>query len=173
MPYPAVLFASLCVARLFHRFSFCHVSINLLPNSPFCIKKYHFIIYYSLDAHFTIRVPGSDSQQSQVYLCVADGVGSWRQHGVDPRQFSHRLHHIAPIVLTVVLLFDFTQMDTCIMSADDSIFAAAVFSIYQFQFQFPVCFSPHIFITTVVQYLTLHKLPNTQTCGECSEGRRG
>ena len=44
-----------------------------------------------LDAHFTIRVPGSDPLQSQVYLCVADGVGSWRQYGVDPRQFSHRL----------------------------------------------------------------------------------
>ncbi len=27
----------------------------------------------------------------QVYVCVADGVGSWRSHGVDPRQFSHRL----------------------------------------------------------------------------------
>ena len=28
---------------------------------------------------------------SQVYLCVADGVGSWRTYGVDPRQYSHRL----------------------------------------------------------------------------------
>jgi hypothetical protein len=36
-------------------------------------------------------VPSTDGLQSQVYLCVADGVGSWRQYGVDPRQFSHRL----------------------------------------------------------------------------------
>lgn len=28
---------------------------------------------------------------SQLYLCVADGVGSWRQYGIDPRQYSHRL----------------------------------------------------------------------------------
>jgi hypothetical protein len=36
------------------------------------------------DAHFTLRV------QDQTYLCVADGVGSWRQYGVDPRLYSHR-----------------------------------------------------------------------------------
>lgn len=33
----------------------------------------------------------SSSSGSQMYLCVADGVGSWRQFGVDPRQFSHNL----------------------------------------------------------------------------------
>ena len=27
---------------------------------------------------------------SLVYMCVADGVGSWRQYGVDPRKYSHR-----------------------------------------------------------------------------------
>jgi hypothetical protein len=32
-----------------------------------------------------------DSVSSQVYLCVADGVGSWRGYGVDPRQFSKQL----------------------------------------------------------------------------------
>jgi protein phosphatase PTC7 len=37
------------------------------------------------DAHFAVRA------NDQVYLCVADGVGSWRQHGVDPRDYSHRL----------------------------------------------------------------------------------
>jgi len=31
------------------------------------------------------------SAPSQIYLCVADGVGSWRQFGVDPRAYSHRL----------------------------------------------------------------------------------
>lgn len=24
-------------------------------------------------------------------MCIADGVGSWRQHGIDPREYSHRL----------------------------------------------------------------------------------
>lgn len=38
-----------------------------------------------------INVPGTDPEQRLVYLCVADGVGSWRQYGVDPRDFSHRL----------------------------------------------------------------------------------
>lgn len=27
----------------------------------------------------------------QLYIGVADGVGSWRQYGVDPRLFSHKL----------------------------------------------------------------------------------
>jgi CBS domain-containing protein len=27
---------------------------------------------------------------SQVYFCVADGVGSWRQYGIDPREYSHK-----------------------------------------------------------------------------------
>jgi hypothetical protein len=42
------------------------------------------------DAHFTMNVPGTEPDQRLVYLCVADGVGSWRQYGVDPRNFSHR-----------------------------------------------------------------------------------
>jgi len=37
------------------------------------------------DAHFTLKV------HEQTYMCVADGVGSWRQYGVDPRLYSHRL----------------------------------------------------------------------------------
>lgn len=48
------------------------------------------------DASFALRVsdknqPTMKSQQSQTYLCIADGVGSWRQYGVDPRQFAHTL----------------------------------------------------------------------------------
>lgn len=35
----------------------------------------------------------------QVYACVADGVGSWRQHGVDPRLYSHRLVENAQSVI--------------------------------------------------------------------------
>jgi protein phosphatase PTC7 len=38
------------------------------------------------DAHFALRC-----QSDHVYLCVADGVGSWRDYGVDPRLFSHTL----------------------------------------------------------------------------------
>jgi hypothetical protein len=69
------------------------------------------IVNYPLDAHFAMTVtgpiistssssssqsPSSSSQQQQqqlqqVYMCVADGVGSWRQYGVDPRLFAHKL----------------------------------------------------------------------------------
>ena len=63
---------------------FIHSLINLF------IHSFIYSFIHPLDAHFTLRVPGTDPQQSQVYLCVADGVGSWRQYGVDPRQFSHR-----------------------------------------------------------------------------------
>jgi hypothetical protein len=48
------------------------------------------IMNSNADAHFTMNVPGTDPDQRLVYLCVADGVGSWRQYGVDPRNFSHR-----------------------------------------------------------------------------------
>lgn len=55
------------------------------------------------DAHFALKI--SDALASNpnkkratdrhdpalVYLCVADGVGSWRQYGVDPREYSHKL----------------------------------------------------------------------------------
>jgi len=34
--------------------------------------------------------PSLSTSRSHIYLCVADGVGSWRQFGVDPRQYSHR-----------------------------------------------------------------------------------
>jgi len=48
------------------------------------------------DASFALKVSGKHqptfkSQQSQTYLCVADGVGSWRHYGIDPRQFAHTL----------------------------------------------------------------------------------
>eukprot|EP00598_Pedospumella_elongata_P000750 CAMPEP_0184970654 /NCGR_PEP_ID=MMETSP1098-20130426/3044_1 /TAXON_ID=89044 /ORGANISM="Spumella elongata, Strain CCAP 955/1" /LENGTH=570 /DNA_ID=CAMNT_0027492613 /DNA_START=288 /DNA_END=2000 /DNA_ORIENTATION=+ len=35
--------------------------------------------------------PTLSTSSSHIYLCVADGVGSWRQFGVDPRAYSHRL----------------------------------------------------------------------------------
>ena len=44
------------------------------------------------DAHFTLKVNTKHSESlSQVYLGIADGVGSWRQYGVDPKQFAHKL----------------------------------------------------------------------------------
>ena len=44
------------------------------------------------DAHFTMVVPGSGGEDSsQIYICVADGVGGWRSRGVDPREFAHAL----------------------------------------------------------------------------------
>lgn len=53
------------------------------------------------DASFALRVSEKDptvplplsstSEPSQIYLCVADGVGSWRQYNVDPRLYSHAL----------------------------------------------------------------------------------
>lgn len=36
------------------------------------------------NVNLPVAIPKRDSQ---VYLCVADGVGSWRQFGVDPRQY--------------------------------------------------------------------------------------
>lgn len=69
-------------------------------------------IEYSEDAHFAIRVKAFHenpdfvpesfdptemilplsivNEPSKVYLCVADGVGSWREYDVDPREFSHK-----------------------------------------------------------------------------------
>lgn len=54
----------------------------------------------SEDSHFTVNVKGQEvrgakgssvTEHTHTYLCVADGVGSWRQYGVDPRLFAHKL----------------------------------------------------------------------------------
>ena len=45
-------------------------------------------ISLSEDAYFVITSPSSDGM---VYAGVADGVGSWREYGVDPREFSRAL----------------------------------------------------------------------------------
>ena len=37
------------------------------------------------------KLKNSEVIMEQVYACVADGVGSWRQYGVDPRMYSRRL----------------------------------------------------------------------------------
>jgi len=49
----------------------------------------------SEDAHFVSQVELFDDSgtklQNLLYMGVADGVGSWRECGVDPRNFSHKL----------------------------------------------------------------------------------
>ena len=47
----------------------------------------------SEDAHFVSEVEligESDSMQKLLYMGIADGVGSWREYNVDPREFSHK-----------------------------------------------------------------------------------
>lgn len=50
---------------------------------------------YSEDAHFVTTVTLPDEKNANfrkfTYFGVADGVGSWREYGVDPREFSNRL----------------------------------------------------------------------------------
>ncbi len=56
------------------------------------------------DAHYAVQVkggytpPGIDLA-SHVYMIVADGVGSWRQYGVDPRLYAHKLVENAKMVI--------------------------------------------------------------------------
>mmetsp|Transcript_16433 Transcript_16433/g.34523 ORF Transcript_16433/g.34523 Transcript_16433/m.34523 type:complete len:679 (-) Transcript_16433:221-2257(-) len=49
----------------------------------------------SEDAHFVKEAEFLDESgkdmQKLLYMGVADGVGSWREYGVDPRDFSHKL----------------------------------------------------------------------------------
>ena len=49
----------------------------------------------SEDSHFvtTVLLPDEKNKppRSFMYLGIADGVGSWREYGVDPREFSRRL----------------------------------------------------------------------------------
>lgn len=42
------------------------------------------------DANFLIEAE-TFSSGKQVYACVADGVGSWRQFGIDPRLYARAL----------------------------------------------------------------------------------
>lgn len=49
----------------------------------------------SEDAHFVKEIELNDESNTKIqkllYMGVADGVGSWREYGVDPRDFSHTL----------------------------------------------------------------------------------
>jgi hypothetical protein len=42
-------------------------------------------------ASFHLPLSAQPENASQVYLCVADGVGSWAEYGIDPREYSHAL----------------------------------------------------------------------------------
>lgn len=46
-------------------------------------------IYSPITVPLHLPVSSVPQEESQVYLCVADGVGSWRQFDIDPRQFAH------------------------------------------------------------------------------------
>lgn len=54
-------------------------------------------INVSEDALFTLKVDEVTSsarvaaEGTSSYMCVADGVGSWRQYGINPREYSHKL----------------------------------------------------------------------------------
>jgi hypothetical protein len=69
----------------------------LLPLYSLFLSTYIFSPpLFSLFLFFYLKIPapvGSNwnNPGEQVYLCVADGVGSWRQYGVDPRAYSHKL----------------------------------------------------------------------------------
>jgi protein phosphatase PTC7 len=58
----------------------------------------------SEDAHFVAHVQLPDEKgdnfRDVTYMGVADGVGSWREYGVDPREFSHRLMEECENILT-------------------------------------------------------------------------
>ncbi len=50
----------------------------------------------SEDASFVTTLPWlHENGDEATYIGIADGVGSWREHGVDPRQYSHRLMELA------------------------------------------------------------------------------
>jgi len=57
-------------------------------------KQYAQDLSLSEDAHFVLKVPWPHKHGSLVtYIGVADGVGSWRGLGIDPREYPQRLMH--------------------------------------------------------------------------------
>lgn len=97
--------------RVLHFYSFwlCFCSLRLLLAKYLALSKYLALAQntdigqseyasdpkLSEDAHFVIRVKLPDEKDQALraftYMGVADGVGSWREYGVDPRDFSHKL----------------------------------------------------------------------------------
>jgi protein phosphatase PTC7 len=59
--------------------------LDVLPTSPsWLTTDENSVASFNLP----LSVPNTPSQ---VYLCVADGVGSWAEYGIDPREYSHAL----------------------------------------------------------------------------------
>ncbi|CAM9704782.1 unnamed protein product, partial [Phaeothamnion confervicola] len=79
LPHPFKRPGAVSASRRDH----CHLEI---ATDPTLSEDAHFMLSVSWPTHFTDTVH---------YVGVADGVGSWRALGVDPREFSHRLMHWA------------------------------------------------------------------------------
>ena len=69
------------------------VAANLRDHGP---RDYATDPDLSEDASFVLNLPWLHESGDEVtYVGIADGVGSWREHGVDPRQYSHRLMELS------------------------------------------------------------------------------
>jgi len=65
------------------------VAASLRLHGP---KDYATDLDLSEDASFVLNLPWPHEHGDEAtYVGIADGVGSWREHGVDPREYSHRL----------------------------------------------------------------------------------
>ena len=87
------LFTNIGVAAMPHPFKTPDgVGMNLRDHGP---SDYCDDVSLSEDASFVtkVRLPDETNTKKKdvTYLGVADGVGSWRQYGVDPREFPHLL----------------------------------------------------------------------------------
>jgi protein phosphatase PTC7 len=69
------------------------VAPNLRLHGP---AEYATDLEFSEDASFVLTLPWLHEHGDQAtYVGIADGVGSWREHGVDPREYSHRLMELS------------------------------------------------------------------------------
>ena len=87
------LYTNVGVAALPHPFKTSdNVGMNLRDHGP---NDFSSDVSLSEDAYFITKVRLPDEtcskKKDMMYMGVADGVGSWRQYGVDPREFSHTL----------------------------------------------------------------------------------
>lgn len=82
------------VAKLPHPFKRRDgVAPNLRAHGP---ADYATDLDLSEDASFVLTLPWlHENGDEATYVGIADGVGSWREHGVDPREYSHRLMELS------------------------------------------------------------------------------